>query len=255
MEETQATGEVVVLGGIHPILYKEHPEDPNIAVSRCRIVYNAPQARATQSGLNVHVLYNEIFSAPVTFQGARAARAVGALRGFITSTRDGMEAYLQASLKSKGCPRTFIALPRCFWPKEWGERYKRPMVELDLALVGHPEAGNLWENHAFSKLRPQGWEDATEFPSVFKHKLDDGVLTCYVDDFELQSSEGGTPQHWAKIGSAIDFSEEHEVWGHKIEMESSSPSLKERLRTSAADIELSALFDQTAASSQSKLQR
>ena len=156
MEETQATGEVVVLGGIHPILYKKHAEDPNIAVNRCRIVYNAPQARTTQSGLNVHVLYNEISPAPVTFQGARASRAVGALRGFITSTRDAMEAYMQASLKRKGSPRTFIALPRCFWPKEWGERYKRPMVELDLALFGHPEAGNLWENHAFSKLKTPG---------------------------------------------------------------------------------------------------
>ena len=91
------------------------------------------------------------------------------------------------------------------------------MVELDLALFGHSEAGNLWENHAFSKLRPQGWEDAPEFPSVFKHKLDNSILTCYVDDFELQSSEENTPQHWAKIGSVIDFSEEHEVWGYKTE--------------------------------------
>ena len=80
------------------------------------------------------------------------------------------------------------------------------MVELDLALFGHPEVGNLWGNHAFSKLRPQGWEDAPEFPSVFKNKLDDSILTCYVDDFELQSSEEGTPQHWAKIGSVIEFS-------------------------------------------------
>ncbi len=102
-------------------MHEKHAEDPNIAVNRCRIVYNAPQARTTQSGLNVHVLYNEISSAPVTFQGVRASRAVDALRGFITCTRDAMEAYLQASLKRKGSPRTFIALPRCIWSKEYGE--------------------------------------------------------------------------------------------------------------------------------------
>ena len=114
IEETKVPGEVVALGGIHPILYKKHAEDLKISVNRCRIVYNAPQAKTSQSGLNVHTLYNEISSAPVTFQGARASRAVGALRGFVTSTRDAMEAYLQASLKHKGSPRTFIALPRCF---------------------------------------------------------------------------------------------------------------------------------------------
>ena len=80
IKETNASGEIVVLGGIHPILYKKQSEDPNISVNRCRIVYNAPQARTTQSGLNVHVLYNENSSAPETFQGARASRAVGALR-------------------------------------------------------------------------------------------------------------------------------------------------------------------------------
>ena len=90
---------------------------------------------------------------------------------------------------------------------------------------------------------------------MFKHKLDDRILTCYVDDFELQASEGGTLQHWAKIGSVIDFSEEHEVWGHKTENGKLIPEPEKRQRTSAADIELNALFDQTAASSQNKLPR
>ena len=173
--------------------------------NRCRIVYNAPRAKTSLSGLSVHTLYNEVSSAPVTFQGARAARAVGALKGFLTSTRDAMEAYLQASLKRKGSPRTFIALPRCFWPREWGERYSQPMVELDLALFGHPEAGNLWENHAFKRLRPLGWEDAPEFPSVFRNRRAGSILTCYVADFELQASFEHTVEHWVEIGKVIVF--------------------------------------------------
>ena len=91
------------------------------------------------------------------------------------------------------------------------------MVELDLALFAHPEAGNLWENHALSKLRPQGWQDAPEFPSVFLNKNDQSILTCYVDDFELQASVERTPNHWKPIGDVIDFSEEHEVWGYNTE--------------------------------------
>ena len=85
------------------------------------------------------------------------------------------------------------------------------MVELDLALFGHPEAGNLWENHAFSRLRPQAWQDAPESPSVFKNKNDDSIFKCYVDEFELQSLEDGTPKHWEAIGKVIDFSEPHGV--------------------------------------------
>ena len=69
------------------------------------------------------------------------------------------------------------------------------MVELDLALFGHPEAGNIWESHAFSRLRKLAWKDAPEFPSVFKH-TDGSILTCYVDDFELQASLEATPKHW-----------------------------------------------------------
>ena len=53
-----------------------------------------------------------------------------------------------------------------------------------------------------------------EFPSVLKHRKDDSILTCYVDDFELQASIEKTPCHWDDIGKVIDFSEAHEVWGH-----------------------------------------
>ena len=115
--ETNRSGEGIVIGGIHPILYKKHADDPRISVNRCRVVYNAPRANTTQSGLNVHTLYNEISSAPVTFQGARASRAIGAPKGFVTSTRDAMEAYLLANIRRKAPPRTFIALPSCFWPR------------------------------------------------------------------------------------------------------------------------------------------
>ena len=113
----------------------------------------------------------------------------------MTWTRDAQEAYLQAPLKRKNSARTFIALPQCFWPADWGDKFTRPMVELELALFGHPECGNIWENRAFTRLREKGWVDAPEFPSVFKHK-DGSILTCYDDGFELQSTLEVCDHHW-----------------------------------------------------------
>ena len=96
-------------------MYEKHSEDIKLAEVRCRVVFTAPRAR-TNSGFDPHTIYNEVSSAPVTFQAARACRAVGALRGFVESSRDAEVAYLQASLKRPGSLRTFVALPESFWP-------------------------------------------------------------------------------------------------------------------------------------------
>ena len=113
MKQTRETGEGVILGGVHPVMYQKNSENPEQASLRVRIVFTAPRAK-TSSGLDPHTIYQEISSAPVTFQAARATRAVGAVRGFRESTRDAESAYLQASLKRKGSPRTFVALPPAF---------------------------------------------------------------------------------------------------------------------------------------------
>ena len=68
---------------------------------RCRIVYTAPRAYSS-SGLDVHDLYDEISSSPITFQGSRALRAYAALKGFVLSSRDATSAYLQAKLQRPG---------------------------------------------------------------------------------------------------------------------------------------------------------
>ena len=47
-----ATGETIIVGGIHPIVYLKHAEDPKMAKYRCRIVYSAPRATTTQQGLH-----------------------------------------------------------------------------------------------------------------------------------------------------------------------------------------------------------
>ena len=131
---------------------------PNKSVLRVRIVYTQPRAR-TSSGLDAHTLYQKVSSAPVTFQNIRAARAAGALKGFMTSTRDAEDAYLQAKLDGRAnTAETLVALPQAFWPEGWAEKYSRPMVPLLLALFGHPEGGSIWEDHSEDKFTNHcGW--------------------------------------------------------------------------------------------------
>ena len=140
---------------------------------------------------------------------------MGALRGFVSSTRDAESAYLQAGLMRKGALRTFVALPQGFWPEWWRGKFVKPMVPLELALFGHPEAGNIWQNFSFEKLRKHGWEDAPEFPSVFKHSETKGMLTAYVDDFDLQASHDSSERHWKELEKDIDFKEPPRYWSQK----------------------------------------
>jgi hypothetical protein len=146
MQEVRQTGEEVILGGVHPILGAKGSERGGEDL-RCRVVFTAPRAR-TSSGLDIQALYDEIAASPITFQGSRQLRAYAALKGFIISSRDAKSAYLQSKLQRPGSsdPRTFIALPRQFWPEKWVKAgYKRPMCPLDLSLYGHPIAGNRWD--------------------------------------------------------------------------------------------------------------
>ena len=208
------TGEEVILGGVHPVMYQKHSESPKDAVLRDRIVFTAPRAK-TNSGFDPHTIYNEISSAPVTFQAARASRAVGALRGFVSSTRDAESAYLQAGLERKGSLKTYVSLPQTFWPESWKGKYSQSIVPLELALFGHPEAGNILENFSFEELRKLGWEDAPEFPSVFKHKKTKAMLTGYVDDFDMQASQKDSEKLWEDIAKAIDFKDPPRYWSNE----------------------------------------
>jgi hypothetical protein len=212
LRETREGGKEVVIGGVHPVMYRKHAEDAVKAILRARVVYTAPSAR-TSSGLDAHTLYQEISSAPVTFQNLRA-RAVGALKGFRTSTRDADSAYLQARLDERPTTaETWVALPRAFWPAGWGEKYSRPMVPLVLALFGHPEAGSIWEEHSVKKLLLCNFQSNKEFKSVFRHPETSSIMTAYVDDFELEATDENAKRLWKELEKHIDFKDPPEYWG------------------------------------------
>ena len=55
LKQTRESGEEVILGGVHPVMYEKHTEDIELAEVRCRVVFTAPRAR-TNSGL-IRILY------------------------------------------------------------------------------------------------------------------------------------------------------------------------------------------------------
>ena len=115
---------------------------------------------------------------------ARAAIAVHAIsRGTVMLQSDCIRAYTQAEMKGN---KTFIRLPRPWWPKIWHKMGLRdPVVELRKALYGHPQAGDLWHNHLKTELETLGFATIDGWPSTYVRGAgsDDMVLIIvYVDD-------------------------------------------------------------------------
>ena len=50
-----------------------------------------------------------------------------------------------------------VRLPEERWPKGWRGKYKDPVVNLVLALYGHPDSGGFWEQHCENMLKEAGF--------------------------------------------------------------------------------------------------
>ena len=111
-------------------------------------------------------LFAELGSAPSTMEAAKAIDADGDMPGNCTQQSDGRQAYTQALYKGI---KTWVRLPKYRWPKGWASKFSDRVVQLVLALYGHPDSGGLWEKHCedillslgFRLVYPGAW------PSVF----------------------------------------------------------------------------------------
>ena len=93
-----------------------------------------------------HELFQEVSSASAAIASIRAVLAVPALRGWPTKASDVAQAYIQARIDNPGCPKTWVRLPKSWWPASGfttnGEpKYWDPVCPLERALYGHPELG------------------------------------------------------------------------------------------------------------------
>ena len=69
--------------------------------------------------------------------------------GNCTQQSDGRQAYTQALHKGI---KTWVRLPKYRWQKGWASKFSDPVVQLVLALYGHPDSVGLWEKTFFYPL-------------------------------------------------------------------------------------------------------
>ena len=128
---------------------------------------------------NNHAIFEELSSSPATLEASKAVDAYGLIDGNSSSQCDAEQAYVQSKL---GGTPTWVRIPKERWPPEW-EKFKRPVVRLNLALYGHPDAGGYWESHCNDKLKAGGFEPIPDWNSVYWHPKFKLLLMVYVDDF------------------------------------------------------------------------
>ena len=114
---------------------------------------------------------------------------------------DATQAYTQSKLD--GTP-TWVRLPRDQWPSSWANM-RDPVVPLDKALYGHPDAGGYWERHCTKQLKAIGFENIPEWPSCFWHAKNRMFLVVYVDDFKMHGPAKYMDAMWAEMRSHIDM--------------------------------------------------
>ena len=112
-----------------------------------------------------------------------------------TDEADGLQAYTQVSLKDKKV-RTWVTLPKEYWPPHF-HHIVDPVVPLDYALYGHPDAGTYWENKSHNKVLSAGFNRVPgDWDSLFFHPVHKLMLTIYVDDFRMAGTKEKRALGW-----------------------------------------------------------
>ena len=182
--------------GICGLKGSELPENDPGRKWKGRYVFRGNQVK---DEFNNNAIFDELSSSPATLEASKAVDAYGMLEGHDSSQCDAEQAYVQSRLG--GIP-TWVRLPRDRWPAEW-KGYRRPVVQLKLALYGHPDAGGYWEAHCRDKLEAGGFAPVPDWNSVYWHKELKLVLMVYVDDFKMSGPTENLAKGWQIIRSSI----------------------------------------------------
>ena len=76
---------------------------------------------------------------------------------------DCVRAYVQAPMKGT---KTYIRLPKAWWPKHWAGRFRDPICQLLQALYGHPHAGDFWYEKLEAELLRLNFNIVEGWPSI-----------------------------------------------------------------------------------------
>ncbi len=156
-------------------------------------------------------MFQDLGSSPASMESGKLLDFIGTLReDHGIQQADAEQAYVQAKLSG---PTTWIYVPDEAWPDEWyywnadgtkgAPKYEKPVVILEKALYGHPDAGTLWEKHCDQRLRQCGFKPIESWPSCYYHARLDLTLSVYVDDFKLAGPAGNLSEGWDLIRKHI----------------------------------------------------
>eukprot|EP00971_Amphidinium_carterae_P292723 5811456-Amphidinium_carterae.2 len=209
------TQEDFLLGQVFPIMGEKFAEEGELQRQyKARIVFAGDRVK-TKSGCNPVDLYTEMSNSPTTLAAARACIGAGVSVGHVVSVRDVSQAYIQCLLDLQ--VKTWVELPKCFWPPEWYDergqpRYERPCCVLVKALYGHPVSGGAWERHLGRVLKSMNWTQVHGLSGVWtkpsNNKGQHATLAVYVDDLLLTAPKEFSEEFWERLGKALEFKEE-----------------------------------------------
>ena len=175
-----------------------------------RVVFGGHQIK---TGNDEWAVFTEGGSVPSTMTAARAAIAVSSVLRLRRHQTDCIQAYVQARLTGV---KTFVSLPRAWWPSGWEGQFDDPVCELLYALYGHPKAGDMWHDkldailmgHAFSKI--EGWP-CIYYKFVQRGQTEELILiVAYVDDLLLFGLDA-LDELVKELRAVIDFEDLHGI--------------------------------------------
>ena len=106
-----------------------------------RFVYDG-RTHMARDEYNAYALFEDLGSSPATLESSKMVDAYGLMPGHDAEDADAEQAYTQAVLTGPPC---WVTLPQEHWPASWSKLgYDDPVVPLDYALYGHPDAGTCW---------------------------------------------------------------------------------------------------------------
>ena len=185
----------------------ETPSEASTAVSsyKCRAVIGGNNLQVADRTA-VHELFQEVAGPPAAMATARTVLGLAASTGAIASLADAEQAFVQCRIDGPGRPRSWVRLPKAWWPAEWAGMYD-PVVPLERALYGHPESGPLWDKHFAGMLIALKYVRVPSCPGTWFRNCDRTLLVVYVDDIMMVCFKQFYDSCWAEISLQVKFKE------------------------------------------------
>ena len=101
---------------------------PHLRKYKARVVFAGNNIQ-TASGTQAHELFQEVSQTLAAMGSVRAPLGIAALQGHIPKVRDATQAYIQARIDGPDKPRTWVRLPRQWWPAAWFDASGKPVYE------------------------------------------------------------------------------------------------------------------------------